>query len=180
MDTSFLHPARTLEAAHVYEGMRIADFSAGAGFFTRAAARLVGERGVVWAVDANRELLPRLRNLAEAEGLHNVEVVCGNVEQEEGSHLPAHSFDMVLLANTLFAAGDRRGVLREVARVLKPEGRALLVDWSDSHGGLGPHQEHVVTQAEAKEMCSKNGFEYVQDVPAGAFHWGFLVRKKRA
>src|SRR3989344_2236513 len=93
--SSFLNPALVVRAARLYEGLTVADFGAGSGFFTRAAARLVGERGIVWAVDVHQDLLPRLKNLALAEGLRNVEVVCGDVEKQKGSHLPEGNFDVV-------------------------------------------------------------------------------------
>lgn len=164
----------------MHEGMRVADFGAGSGFFTRAAARVVGAKGVVWAVDAQRDMLPRLRSLAEAEGLRNVEVVCGNVEEVGGSNLPDAHFDLVIAANVFFSAHHRRGVVQEIRRVLKPDGRALITDWESSFSGMGPQEEHVITAKEARELMEKNGFAYVQDVPAGEFHWGFIVRKNAA
>lgn len=160
--------------------MRVADFGAGSGFFTRAAARLVGESGLVWAVDVHQEMLPRIKNLALAEGLHNVEVVHGNIEKAKGSHLPAENFDVVLIANVLFAAEHKQAIAREACRVLRPNGKALIVDWQESFGGLGPHQDHVVTAAEAREIFETEGFTYVDKVPAGAYHWGFVVRKNIA
>ncbi len=169
-----------MRAAKVHEGMRVADFGAGSGFFTRAAARLVGESGLVWAVDVHQEMLPRLKNLALAEGLRNVEVLHGNVEREGGSHLPANNFDLVIVANLLFASEHRQNVAREAHRVLRKGGMALVVDWQDSFAGLGPHPEHVIVAAEAKKLFEAEGFAHVEKVPAGAYHWGFLVRKKAA
>lgn len=180
MESSFLNPSKALDAAHLHEGMRVADFGAGAGFFARAAARRIGHSGVVWAVDAHRELLPRLRNLAEAEGLKNIEVVCGNIEKKGGSNLPDAHFDLVIGANVLFSAHHRRGVVQEMLRVLKNGGSALVIDWRDSFGGMGPHGEHVITAAEAQELFTKSGFTYVRDIPAGEYHWGFMVRKNAA
>ncbi len=177
---SFLNPTLAVRAAGVHEGMHVADFGAGSGFFTRAAARLVGESGVVWAVDAHQELLPRIKNLAAAEMLHNVEVVHGDVEVVGGSSLPDEDFDFCLVANVLFAAEHKREVVAEIRRVLKKTGRALVIDWSDSFGGLGPHKDHVLTAQKARELFENGGFAYIGDISAGAYHWGFIVRKKVA
>jgi ubiquinone/menaquinone biosynthesis C-methylase UbiE len=177
-ESSFLNPGAVLTAAELHEGMQVADFGAGSGFFTRAAARIIGEAGVVWALDINPDLLPRIKNLAEAEGLNNVEVVRGDAEILGGSNLPSESFDLVIAANLLFMAGHKHEVIAEMHRVLRPSGRALIVDWSDSWGGLGPHPEHVVSYEEALAAFQEEGFAYVKDVPAGAYHWGFIVRKK--
>lgn len=157
-------------------GMTVADFDAGSGFFTRGAARLCAP-GAVWAVDANREMLPRLKNLAAAEGLTNVEVVAGNIEKAGGTHLPAGGFDAVIVANSLFAVEDKQAVATEAARVLKRGGRALVIDWQDSFGGLGPHPGHVVSAAQAKDVFEAAGFAAEGEAPAGMYHWGLLFRK---
>jgi ubiquinone/menaquinone biosynthesis C-methylase UbiE len=177
-ESSFLNPANVLQHAKMREDMRVADFGAGSGFFTRAAAREVGEGGVVWAVDTNVDLLVRIKNLSLAEGLHNVEIIQGDVEKLGGSNLPASRFDFVILANSLFSADEKLHAAKEAYRVLSKHGRALIIDWKDSFGGLGPHPEHVLTVGAARDLFEKAGFVYIEDVPAGQYHWGFVVRKK--
>lgn len=176
-ESSFLNPTRTLQAVKLHDGARVADFGSGSGFFARSAARLVGAGGLVWAVDVHQELLPRLKNLALQEGLHNVEVVHGNVESAQGSHLPKENFDLVIIANMLFAAEHKDAVAKEAWRVLRKGGRALVVDWQDSFGGMGPHASHVVTADHARTLFELQDFSYLQEVPAGSYHWGALFKK---
>ncbi len=144
---------------------------------SRAAARLVGGSGLVWAVDVHQEMLPRLKNLALQEGLANVEVLHGNVEAKSGSHLPAENFDLVILANLLFAAEHKEQVAKEAHRVLRKGGRVLAIDWRDSFGGLGPQQSHVVTADHARTLFELHDFTYLAEVPAGSYHWGALFKK---
>ena len=177
-ESTFLNPSSVLARAKLHEGMHVADFGAGSGFFTRAAAREVGESGVVWAVDTNQDLLVRIKNIALAEGLQNVEIIQGDVEVPGGSNLPAGRLDLVIIANTLFSAGEWLHVAKEAHRVLGPHGRVLVVDWRDSFGGLGPHPDHVIPIGAARDLFEKAGFVYVEDVPAGEYHWGFTARKK--
>lgn len=177
-ESSFLHPERAVRAAGVHEGFVVADCNATAGFFTRAAARAVGPGGAVWAVDLNRELLPRIKNLSLGEGLKNVEVMQGDVSREGGSNLPPESFDFCLAANLLFSVEDKAAALREMRRILKPRGKVLLIDWRGSFGGLGPRHDHVVTAATAKALAAEAGFALLNDIPAGEYHWGFVARKK--
>jgi ubiquinone/menaquinone biosynthesis C-methylase UbiE len=137
----------------------------------------VGPGGRVWAVDADRDRLVRLKNMAEMEGRENVEIVRGNVERRLGSLLPEGGIDMVIIANALFAATDKDGVIEEAWRVLKPGGRLLVVDWKDG-SGLGPDEELVVPRDAGLRMLVRGGFERVDDLPAGDYHWGILMRKK--
>lgn len=177
--SSFLNPSLVVRAVRLHEGLKVADFGAGSGFFTRAAARLVGERGIVWAVDVHQDMLPRLKNLALAEGLRNVEVIHGNVEKSKGSHLPAGNFDVVIVANLLFAAEHKDAVAREACRVLRVGGRALLVDWKGSFGGLGPQEGHIISADTARRVFEAEGFMHIEDVPAGAYHWGMVLKKRQ-
>jgi ubiquinone/menaquinone biosynthesis C-methylase UbiE len=158
--------------------MQIADLNAGAGFFTRALARVVGPEGVVWALDCNRELLPRVKALAAGEGLHNVEVVHGTLERLHGSHLPEDRFDAAVAANLFFTLDDKAMAVREMYRIVRPGGKAAVIDWKDSFGGLGPHPSHIVSADEAKRIFESVGFVSAGELPAGEYHWGLLFRKK--
>jgi ubiquinone/menaquinone biosynthesis C-methylase UbiE len=178
MESSFLNPRRTLEAAHISEGSRVADLAAGAGFFTRAAARLAGPAGLVWAVDPNPDMLPRLKNLGAAEGLHNIEVVRGAADKHGGTKLPDATMDAAILANALFSMEDKRAAAAEAYRVVRRAGRLILIDWTGSHGGLGPHSGHVVSMAEARALFEAAGFAQAEEIPAGAYHWGLILRKR--
>ena len=179
-ESSFLHPAAAVRAAKIHEGLEVADFGSGSGFFTRAAARAVGPQARVWAVDAHAEMLSHVKNLAAGEGLKNIEFVRGDIEEEGGSNLPPAHLDFVIVANVLFSATDKKALAGEVRRVLKRAGRALVIDWSGSFGGLGPSEAHVVSEKQGRALFEDAGFTYVEAVPAGAYHWGFVVRKKAA
>lgn len=176
-ESSFLNPGSVIKQVGLDEGMRVADFGAGSGFFTRAAAREVGEHGEVWAVDINRALLPRIKNHSAAEGINTIEVIHGDIAKVGGSNLPESSFDLVVAANILFAIEEKEEVAKEIARVLKKNGRALIVDWQGSFGGLGPHEDHVFSRSDAAELFERMRFSIVKDVKAGAYHWGFIVKK---
>ncbi len=176
-ESSFLNPTRALQAAKLHEGLRVADFGCGSGFFTRAAARLVGGSGLVWAVDVHQEMLPRLKNLALQEGLHNVEVLHGNVEAGQGSHLPADNFDLVIIANLLFSTDKKDAVAKEAHRILRKGGRVLVIDWQGSFSGMGPQQTAVVSADHARTLFELHDFTYLQEVPAGSYHWGALFKK---
>ena len=158
--------------------MYVADLGAGSGFFARAAARAVGPAGVVWAIDVHRDLLPRLKNVAEAEGLANIEVLQGDAEVVGGTHLPDGAFDVAIAANILFSVEHKHEFVAEVRRILKKGGLVLVVDWSDSHGGLGPHPDHVLSKADAQKLFEAQNFAIVRTIHSGAYHWGFLARKK--
>ena len=69
------------------------------------------------------------------------------------------------------------GFLDEISRILKPKGEVLLVEWSDSFGGMGPAPEMVVTEEKAHALFAKKGFKVVRDIPAGSHHYGLLLQR---
>jgi ubiquinone/menaquinone biosynthesis C-methylase UbiE len=112
---------RFLRKAGVAEGQRILDFGCGSGNYTIPAARIVGRRGAVYAVDKSPEALDRLMAGAESEGLANIR----RVDVAERGHIPlrSESVDGILLHDVLHGGyfpneSDRRSTLRELYRIL--------------------------------------------------------------
>lgn len=166
-------------AAHfgLAEGSRVADFGAGSGAYTIAAAKRVGSHGKVFAVDVQKNLLDRLASTAREARLGNVEVVWGNIEKRGGSTLTDESVDCVILANILFQSDAKYTLLLEARRVLRPGGTLAIVEWSDSFGGLGPAPDRVVAPEEVKKVAAEAGLMLVKDFPAGEQHYGLLFRR---
>ncbi|HEY4502610.1 MAG TPA: class I SAM-dependent methyltransferase [Candidatus Paceibacterota bacterium] len=172
---AFSLPQQIIQALSLREGMYVADFGAGSGHYTLAAARKVND-GKVCAVDIQKNLLSRIKNEASREGLSNVDVVWGDIDEVGGSRLAPHSMDVVILANVLFQI-ERRGMLvEEVKRVLKPKGRVLLIDWQESFGGVGPEERDVLRKNDAQELFLTAGFTLERDIStiAGDHHYGFV------
>jgi ubiquinone/menaquinone biosynthesis C-methylase UbiE len=176
--TGFLNPRTAIRSSHIREGMKVADFGVGSGFFTREAARSAGEAGRVYAVDIDQELLARLNSLACAEGIRNIEYVRGDFEKLRGSGLADGSVDVVLLTNTLFQIQDKNALVEEIWRVLERGGRAVIIDWKASFDCMGPHESHIVPMSEARALFERGGFTFIEELPAGEYHWGVILRKK--
>jgi ubiquinone/menaquinone biosynthesis C-methylase UbiE len=116
---------RLLRKVGMAEGQRVLDFGCGSGNYAIPAARIVGRRGVVYALDKDTESLDKLMAKAGSENLSNVR----RLGVEEGTRIPLAdgSVDVVLLYD-VFHLGylperdDRRRVLSELHRVLSPAG----------------------------------------------------------
>ena len=174
---AFADPTKILSAFGLEPGMHVADFGAGTGFYTAAVSDMVGENGVVYAIEIQQELLTKARSMIGNDH-SNVEFLLGDLEAKSGSQLAAGSVDAVILSNVLFQCEDKEAAIREAARVLKPRGRILCIDWADSYGGLGPQPEHIVPADKAKEMFAQAGLVFDRDIEAGDHHWGVVLHKK--
>lgn len=155
----------------------VADFGAGTGAYSIAAAKIVGGRGHVYAIDVNRDILARVAKEAQTAHLGNIEVVAGNAEKLGGTHLRDGSVDSVIMANVLYQATDKQGMLAEAKRLLRPGGRVFLVEWKDSYGGIGPQPADVITDFAARRMLDRAGWVYERSFGAGDHHYGLVYRK---
>jgi len=92
-----LQPNRIMDILGVKEGSSVADIGAGSGWFTVRAARRVGNAGIIYAVDINRDYLDYIEKRSKRESLANIRVILG---QEDDPLLPKQSVDAVLLLKT--------------------------------------------------------------------------------
>ncbi len=174
---AFSKPAEVIERFGVHEGQVVADLGAGSGFYTFAAAKLVGGSGRVYAIEVQNEVLTRLANQARHEKITNITFLHADMERLGGTKIADNTVDSALVCNVLFQVENKPAFLQEVKRILKPGGRVLAVDWAGSFGGTGPQPHHVVNETAARGLFKAAGFAEVGAIPAGDHHWGFVFRK---
>ncbi len=111
----------------------VLDLGCGVGNYSIPTAGIVGRSGKVYAIDKNREHLDELMHRTEERGLENIEIV----EVSEGSGLPLQdeSVDVVLLYDVIHLVDNRKKLLADIYRVLKPN---AIVSVYPKH-----HQEHM-------------------------------------
>ncbi|MFC1731327.1 class I SAM-dependent methyltransferase [candidate division KSB1 bacterium] len=174
----FSDPEANIDRFKLETGTLVADFGAGSGSYTIPAARAIGRRGMVYAIDIQQELLSRIKNTANKEGLENVETVWGDVEELNGSGLHDLTVDAVIVSNVLFLTEEKDGLVQEISRVLKQNGKVLVVEWKDSFGGLGPKPESIMPLNATKELFEKHNFSLHNEIEAGAHHYGAVFKRK--
>ncbi|QSH39645.1 class I SAM-dependent methyltransferase [Candidatus Kaiserbacteria bacterium] len=174
---AFSDPKKNVKRLGFREGMKVADFGSGSGAYTLALVDVVGQTGVVYSVDIQKDLLTRTQNAAVQKGYENIEIVWGDIESVDGVKLKDGLLDGVLLSNTLFQVDDKINTIKEAYRVLKPGGILAIIDWNESYGGIGPPEQLILTPAEANLICNDNGFVAKGTFDAGEHHYGLLFKK---
>ncbi|MDO8522165.1 MAG: methyltransferase domain-containing protein [bacterium] len=174
----FAHPTRNVVGIGITPGMKIADFGSGSGAYTLAIAEALCGSGHVYAIDVQRDLLRKTKNEAARRGYKNVEVIWGDLEYAGAAKIADGVLDMVLISNLLFQINEKDAVVREAFRILKIAGRLVIIDWSDSFGGIGPQEVDVVTKENAESLANSNGFGLVREFPTGSHHYGLIFRRK--
>jgi arsenite methyltransferase len=111
--------------ADLHEGETVLDLGSGAGADVLISARRVGSTGKAIGLDMTDEMLELSRANAAEAGVENVEFLKGYIEEIP---LPDESVDVVISNCVINLAADKRKVLAEAARVLRPGGRFAVSD----------------------------------------------------
>jgi len=170
----FLNPIETLKHLKLRKDMIAADFGCGSGGWAIPLAKKL-EDGIVYAIDILEEPLSALRGRLALEKIGNIKTIRANLENKRGSTLADDSLDLVLMTNLLFQLEDKKGVFKEAKRILKRDGKILVVDWT-SDASLGPGQGRV-SEKEVKELAKEIGLKLEKEFEAGIYHYGLIFEK---
>lgn len=169
-------PYLLFQKGHLQEGMQVADFGCGrTGHMCFPAAHILGERGVVYAVDIMKEVLQVVEKRAKSEGHVNVHPVWSNIEFHGKTAIPPGTLDIVFIVNTLSQCHNRHGVLEEASRLLKPKGRIVVADWSEEGPGFGPKRPAFVDFRDIRTWGSMKGFTMQDEFTVGKYHYGCVL-----
>lgn len=115
--------ARLREALDPSPGERILEIGPGTGYYTGELAEWVGPDGEVEIFDIQQEMLDHTMERTTERGITNVKATQG-----DATELPYEddSVDAVVLITVLGEIPDQEAALREIARVLRPDGRLVV------------------------------------------------------
>jgi ubiquinone/menaquinone biosynthesis C-methylase UbiE len=133
--------SKVIRSIGIKSGQSVLDFGCGSGIYAIPVARVVGNRGKVYALDKNREVLDNVMKSADSAGLDNIR----KLDTPGGTQiaLANDSVDVVLLFDVFHdyyfsSAGERQDLLVEIRRILK------------KGGILSVYPKHMETEAKAE------------------------------
>lgn len=179
----FVNPEEIIKNFEIRPGMVVADFGCGSGRYVLAIAKKmkgfdlpVGQAGVVYAIDIQKNLLESIKLNAEKEHLTDIiDIIWADIESKDGVKLATGTIDIVVASNILFQVENKEVLVKEIQRVLKGGGSVAVMDWSVAR--IGINQKSLVTKKEAERIFIENGFLITKEFPAGDSHYGIIFKK---
>lgn len=149
------NPETTLKDIGLRSGMVFMDIGCGDGFFTIPAAQLVGEKGLVYAVDIDVAAVDKLKNKAAERGLMNIYAKVGPAE---ATVFCTGCSDIVFYSIVLHDFKDPARVLRNAREMLKPTGTLVNLDWKKKPTMFGPPVQIRFNEEQAANLVKNAGF----------------------
>jgi ubiquinone/menaquinone biosynthesis C-methylase UbiE len=178
--TALIDPSKIFAKIQINAGARVADFGCGrTGHVVYLLSPLVGEKGVVYAVDIMKDVLESIKSQALSAGFSNIQTVWSDVESPGAAAIPDESLDAGFFMNVFFMLKNHSQALNEAARLIKPGGYLAVVDWVKKIGPLGPQEIQMINQDEFVKLAVKAGFEPFDKVAVGEYHFCRIFKKKK-
>ncbi len=107
-------------------GFQVLDYGCGPGGYILPVAESVGESGKVYALDIHPIAIQMVKNLIAKRNLKNIETIHSDCK----TGLEDNSIDVVLLYDTFHDLENSDAILKEIHRILKPDG---ILSFNDHH-----------------------------------------------
>ena len=109
------NPYRSLETAGLKPGQKVMEVGCGPGFFTIPAAKMVGDNGLIYAIDVNQRAVKRVKEKMRKLGVDNIKPILGNAAN---SGLPDSSIDLAFIFGLRYITGGLSNLISEMYRIL--------------------------------------------------------------
>ena len=175
---SYFHPDQILRSVGVKRGMRLADLGCGYGTFSIPAAKLIGERGSVFAIDIDRKMVERVRKKALELKLTNLYANVGDIltVDEKNLGIPKQSLDIILLANIIHGTTRKARLLNSLRRILRPSGSVAIINWKLRKTPRGPPMRMRPSEGETIRCLTKAGYVHPRILQVPPHHYAILAR----
>ncbi len=156
-----LPPGKTLQILGLQEGDFIADIGCGIGYFSIPAAEIVGDSGRVFGLDLSVEMIEELDHKIETNDLQNIRTI---ISGEDDLKLCDESVNFAFIANVLHELNEIPTMLKEVMRILKNQGKIVVLEWKKEESNYGPPVEHRIADSVVMQLLKESGFRYIEKI----------------
>ncbi len=156
----------------VKPGSVVLDLACGKGIYSMFLSEMVGENGLVYAVDLWKEGLLLLEEQIEKQNITNILPLRDDATEQ--IEIDDYSVDVCLMATVLhdFEEMNKSGaVLEQVKTILKPNGCLAVIEFKKIEGPPGPPVQIRLSEDEVEKMVTGYGFKKGKSVDIGDYNY---------
>ncbi len=150
---------RVMDVLKIAEGKAVADIGAGSGWFTVRAAKRVGTKGKVFAVEINEDAVKYINERKQKENLPNIETVLG---KEDNPLLPKKAVDAVLILKTYHEIAEPVRLMKNLLPSLRKNALIGIIDRNGDDDSHGVNRETVVEEMKRAGFSLKEEHDFVK------------------
>ena len=154
------------------KGINLLDMACGEGEYAIEFSKLIGDEGLIYAVDLWENNINRLSETLSSAGIKNIEALVADVSQP--MPIGNDSIDICLMATVLhdlIQANTADGAIKEAARVLKPNGLLAIIEFKKIDGPPGPPMHIRLGPQEVESFVEAFGFRKLVLKEVGAYNY---------
>jgi ubiquinone/menaquinone biosynthesis C-methylase UbiE len=157
---AYQKPHEVIMALDVKEGEVIADIGAGSGYFTFRFSPRVGERGRVYAVDINPDMILYMNRRVRDLQVKNVVTV---LAAPDDPLLMDASIDRFFICDTWHHIANQTRYLALMKKMLKPGGQVIMIEFHKKELPVGPPMEMRIAREDLVRQVESNGFKLAKE-----------------
>lgn len=157
---TYQKPHEVVHALGLKPGEVIADIGAGSGYFTFHLARHVGEKGKVYAVDINPDMILHInRRIRDTQATNVVSILA-----DPGDPLlPDQSVDLFFICDVWHHVENQTKYLSLLKKMLRPGGEVIMIDFHKKELPFGPPLKMKIAREDLIKQMETNGFRLTKE-----------------
>jgi arsenite methyltransferase len=157
---AYQKPHEVVMALGLREGEIVADIGAGSGYFALRLAHHVGDKGRVYAVDINPDMILYLNRRIRDMKLKNVVTV---LAAPDDPLLMDASIDRFFICDTWHHVQNQEQYLALMKKMLKPGGQIIIIDFHKKELPVGAPMEIRIAREDLVRQMESNGFKLAKE-----------------
>jgi SAM-dependent methyltransferase len=138
----------------------VADIGAGSGYHSFKISSK-SDKGLVYAVDIQPEMLLAIENRKELSGVINIKTILGS---EKSVNLPTHTLDKVLMVDVYHEFNFPLEMILSIKKALKPNGKLFLVEYRSEDPNVPIKSIHKMSEEQAIKEMNMAGFKFIKNI----------------
>jgi ubiquinone/menaquinone biosynthesis C-methylase UbiE len=156
---AYQKPHEVIEALAINPGEIVADIGSGSGYFTLRMARHVGEKGHVYGVDVNADMIRHLNERIRDAGVLNVSTILARPDDP----LLPQPVDRFIIVDVWHHVDDQPKYLEMMKKHLRPGGQVVMIDFHKRDLPVGPPLAMKIAREDLIAQMTAHGFTLARE-----------------